>query len=142
MHFCRPILAILCLTAVAASAQMLLTLTIADHRLSVEIADTDSARQLGLMNRDSLPEEQGMLFVYDRAHRLNFWMKNTRLPLDIAFLSADGVIQQIESMQPFDENHTVSEQPAMYALEVNQGWFARHRVKVGEQVKGLPKTGR
>jgi uncharacterized protein len=142
MIFRRPVLAILCLAAISASAQMLLTLTINEHRLSVEIADTDQARQIGLMNRDKLPEEQGMVFVYEKAHRLTFWMKNTRIPLDIAFLAADGAILQIETMQPFDETHTISEQPALYALEVNQGWFARHRVKVGERVKGLPKTGR
>lgn len=131
-----------CLAAATAGAQMLLPLTIGANALRVEIADTDQARQAGLMNRDKLPEEQGMLFVYDQPRRLSFWMKNTRIPLDIAFIDADGIIVQIESMQPYDESHWVSDEPARYALEVNQGWFDRRRVKVGDRVKGLPKTGR
>jgi uncharacterized membrane protein (UPF0127 family) len=122
----------------AVAAQMLLTLTVGNHTLQVEIADTALAWRQGLMNRPSLPENQGMLFVYPSAKPRSFWMKDTSIPLDVAFLNQAGVIFQIEPMQPYDEEHRVSRQPAWYALEVNQGWFAKRGIKVGDPVKGLP----
>ncbi len=134
----RVIICVLVLLAGSAGAQAMLRLTIGEAELQVEIADRDQTRQRGLMFRDSLPEDRGMLFVYPEARRLSFWMKNTRIALDIAFLADDGAILQISSMQPYDENTTHSTQPVRYALEVNQGWFTRHGVTRGDHVRGLP----
>jgi len=131
-------MAILCL-ANAAAAQMLLTLTMGKSSARVEIADTELARRNGLMHRESMPADQGMLFSYDRPRRLSFWMKNTKIPLDIAFIDEGGVIFQIEQMQPFDEGHTVAVREARFALEMNAGWFKDHGVRVGDKVAGLPK---
>ena len=133
-----PLLLML-LVACSAPADNLWHLRINKHELRVEIADYDEARRRGLMFRDSLPEDQGMLFIYAKPKTLSFWMKNTRIPLDIAFLAEDGTIRQIEAMQPFDERSHVSTDKARFALEVNQGWFARHQVRVGDRVLNLPK---
>lgn len=107
--------------------------------LEVEIADTPRSRQTGLMFRERLPENEGMLFVFERVDYLSFWMKNTLIPLSIAFIDADGKIVQIEDMEPLDEQtHHRSVKPVLYALEVNQGWFKRHGVNVGDQVEFGP----
>ena len=112
-------------------------LEIGEQALTVEIACDDLSRTLGLMNRDSLPEDQGMLFVFARAQSLSFWMKDTRIPLSIAFLSDEGEILQIEDMKPLDERSTVSDKHGRYALEVNQGWFQRHGLGVGSRIRDL-----
>jgi uncharacterized membrane protein (UPF0127 family) len=130
--------AIVLALAATAAAQMLLPLTIGGHRLDVEIADTDLARQTGLMRRESLPDDRGMLFMYPKARRLGFWMKNTLIPLDIAFLADNGAIVQIEAMQPLDESRIESKQAVRFALEVNHGWFAKRGLKAGDRVQGLP----
>jgi len=132
------VLFVLSLAAGAAFGQMLRELSIGEHKVSVEVADSNALRRKGLMFRENLPENQGMLFVYPETRRLSFWMKNTRIPLDIAFIAADGEILQIEHMQPFDEVSTRSREPAKFALETNQGWFAKHDVRVGAKVVGLP----
>ena len=106
--------------------------------VSVEIADNGDERAMGLMYRDHLPAEQGMLFVYDRAEPRSFWMKNTRIPLSIAFIDASGVIIQISDMMPMDTRSTPCEGAAQFALETNQGWFSQKGVKVGDRVEGLP----
>lgn len=108
-------------------------------RLKVEIADTPPSRQRGLMFRERLSEDEGMLFVFERADHLSFWMKNTLIPLSIAFIDADDKIVQIEHMEPLDEQtlHR-SVTPVLYALEVNQGWFERHRINVGDRVQFRP----
>jgi hypothetical protein len=103
--------------------------------LFVELAQDDEKRERGLMFRESLPENQGMLFIFDIEHRLSFWMRNTFVPLDIAFMDATGVIVDIQQMQPLDETRSyVSTFPALYAIEVNQGWFKRHGIEVGDRV--------
>ncbi len=92
------------------------------------------------MYRDSLPENHGMLFVFDREQPLAFWMKNTKIPLSIAFLNKDFVIVDIQDMEPFSEKTHISAVPAMYALEVNQGFFRKHGIEVGDTLKFvLPK---
>ena len=90
----------------------------------------------GLMYRRSLGENEGMLFIYDSPRSLSFWMKNTRIPLSIAFMEGDGKIVQIERMQPYDciTLHP-SSQPVQYALEMNQGWFERNGVGVGDVIE-------
>ncbi len=103
--------------------------------VTVEIADDPEARSRGLMNRDSLPENHGMLFVYPQEQILSFWMRNTRIPLDIAFIDRNGFILEIQQMEPHDDASHASKQPAMYALEMRKGWFEDHGVEPGERVE-------
>ena len=95
----------------------------------VETALTDAQRMKGLMNRKSLDAQSGMLFVYSYEQQLSFWMKNTLIPLDIAFIAGDGHILNIESMQPLDESTVSSNGKAMYALEMNSGFFEKYETK-------------
>lgn len=111
------------------------TIRVADHAVTVEIADTPELRERGLMHRDSLPPEHGMLFVYPRPRVLSFWMRNTRIPLDIAFLDGDGRILDIQRMEPFTDDLHESPAPALYALEMAAGWFAEHGVEPGDRVR-------
>lgn len=113
-------------------------LVVGAERVRVEVADEESERSVGLMYRKSMSADDGMLFVYPDALERRFWMKNTRIPLSIAFLDADGVVVSIADMKPMDTNTTPSGAPAMYALEMNQGWFREHGVQVGDHVQGLP----
>lgn len=106
----------------------------------MEIADTPQASENGLMFRDSLPEDRGMLFLFEQPKRASFWMRNTKIPLSIAYVDSAGTILEIKSMQPLDETvvPSASEQ-VTYALEVNQGWFARHGISVGAKIEGIPR---
>lgn len=103
--------------------------------VSAEIADNPQLREKGLMERDSLPENGGMLFVYGTAEVRSFWMRNTRIPLDIAFIDANGVITNIEQMEPQSDQNYYSRGPMMYALEMNQGWFEAHGVGPGDRLE-------
>jgi uncharacterized membrane protein (UPF0127 family) len=105
-------------------------------KLNTEIADTPAIREKGLMFRKSMKETDGMLFVFDREQKLNFWMKNTSIPLDIAYIDKNGIINEIYHMKPLDVSLTYnSMKPAMYALEVNLGWFERHKIKTGSKIE-------
>lgn len=108
------------------------------HAVTVEIADEPVERNLGLMYRDHLDANRGMLFVYPDAQPRSFWMKDTKIPLTIAYLDAEGVIVHLADMRPLDTRSVPSGKPAMYALEMNQGWFAEQGVEVGDRVTGLP----
>ena len=103
------------------------------HELTIELATTPEARSCGLSLRDSLPANRGMLFVYAEPEILTFWMKNTRMPLSIAFIDTAGRVVSIQKMNPFPTT-TVYESPvpALYALEVNQGWFEENGVGVSD----------
>jgi uncharacterized membrane protein (UPF0127 family) len=103
--------------------------------ITVETARTDEERANGLMFRKTLPDGQGMLFLFDRDQQLSFWMKNTVIPLSIAFITSDGYIVEIKDMQPNDLNSVKSSRSVRYALEVPQGWFRRVNVKAGDRVK-------
>lgn len=104
--------------------------------LRVEIVQDAESRAEGLMHRERLPENQGMLFVFDSTHMLSFWMRNTFIPLDIAFINESGRIVDIQRMAPLDESKQyISAEPALYALEVNAGWFEKHGIDVGSQVQ-------
>lgn len=111
------------------------TLRVGGEEVTVEVAETDAQRRRGLMGRDSLPEDHGMLFVYSRPQTLSFWMRNTEIPLDIAYISRDGVIVDIQQMEPHTEERHPSREPAMYALELPRGWFEEHGVEVGDRVR-------
>lgn len=112
-----------------------------DHVLSVEIADEMEEKVRGLQKRESLDNEWGMLFVYTREQELCFWMKNTYMPLDIAFINDHNVIVDMQTMEPQTTEIHRSQSHARYALEVNQGWFASHGVEVGDSVvlEGIKK---
>lgn len=100
--------------------------------LFIEIADSESERERGLMFRYALPGDNGMLFVFENERKLSFWMKNTFIPLDIAYVSAQGIINEIYRMEPVDYSIIYpSKQPAKYALEVNAGWFKKNGIKPG-----------
>lgn len=109
--------------------------TVGGVPISVEIADTRGLREQGLMNRDSLPADYGMLFVYPDEMIRSFWMRNTRIPLDIAFIDRNGSIINIEQMQAQTDDNTLSTGPAMYALEMNLGWFEAHDVGPGDRLE-------
>ena len=100
----------------------------------VEIATTTAEKQRGLMGRTALAEDAGMLFVFDREQQLSFWMKDTLIPLSIAYINESGRIVDIQDMQPLDETPHPSAEPAKYALEVNQDFFNEHGVEVGNKV--------
>jgi len=103
--------------------------------VTVEIAATDDERALGLMHRRELPDGTGMLFVFDRDQQLSFWMKDTLIPLSIAFIASDGRIIEIRDMQPQDLSAVRSSRSVRYALEVPQGWFNRAGVQPGDVVR-------
>ncbi len=104
-------------------------------RIDVEIADNDIDRARGLMYRKTIPAGRGMLFVFGREQYLNFWMKNTYVPLSIAYIGKEGVIQEIYDMKPLDTSITYpSRYPARYALEVSKGWFRANRITPGSKV--------
>ena len=113
----------------------LATIKIAGLPLKVEIVQDEDERMRGLMYREELPEDQGMLFVFATERILSFWMRNTFIPLDIAFINSGGKIVDIQYMEPLDESKQyISAAPGLYALEVNAGWFEKNKIKVGSQV--------
>ncbi len=114
------------------------TIDVAGTPVLVELAVTEEQKARGLMHRDSLPADDGMLFVYPDTKPRSFWMKDTRIPLSIAFIEPDGDIVKIADMKPLDRASTKSLYPAKYALEMNQGWFEEHGVKAGDKVGGIP----
>ena len=112
------------------------TLTAGMHRISAEVARTPEQRAIGLMHRKSMPQHAGMIFVFDRPEALCFWMKNTLIPLSIAFLQDDGTILNIEEMKPQTLDSHCSVRPTRYALEMNAGWFAKRGLKPGDRITG------
>ncbi|MDB5331537.1 MAG: hypothetical protein JWP03_2688 [Phycisphaerales bacterium] len=100
----------------------------------IEVAATQSQQETGLMKRDSMPDDHGMIFIFGEEKVLEFWMKNTRIPLDIIFLDARGRVVSIRQMEPYDERHTSSGFPAKYAIELNRGAAADSGVKVGDRL--------
>jgi len=114
------------------------TLTINGQKVVAEVVSTPETRATGLMNRFSLQPDHGMLFVFEQPQPLGFWMKNTFIPLSIAFIAADGRIINIDDMQPHDESIHPSRGPALYAIEMRKGWFTERGIRSGDVVKGLP----
>jgi uncharacterized membrane protein (UPF0127 family) len=106
------------------------------HRIRAEIASTEESRERGLMQRRSLCRDCGMLFVFEKPDRLNFWMKNTVLPLSIAFIGADGRIINIEDMEPETLALHGAKNDALYALEMRQGWFIKNGLRPGDRIQG------
>ena len=108
------------------------------HQITAEVARTPEQRAIGLMNRPTMGANEGMLFVFEDAAPQCFWMKNTLLPLSIAFLSDDGTILQIDDMPPRTLESTCSTRPVRLVLEMNKGWFAQRNLKVGSKLGGSP----
>jgi len=139
----RPLLKLFAVLVIAIPAQAtaadlpMRTLTIGEQKLTVEVASTPETRATGLMNRFSLRQDHGMLFVFEAPQPLAFYMRNTYIPLSIAFLDAQGRILNIEDMQPKDETTHWSKGLALYAIEMRQGWFVAKGIGVGDVVKGL-----
>jgi uncharacterized protein len=103
--------------------------------LRVEVARFHRERQRGLMFRKHLGENHGMLFIFAREKHLNFWMKHTYIPLSIAFINKEGIISEIQQMEPFQTYPSyLSKEPAMYAIEVNRGWYKKHNISRGSKV--------
>lgn len=110
------------------------SIQIAGIELEIELAATPEEHTLGLMYRHTLGDNEGMLFRFPHEKHLSFWMKDTHIPLSIAFIKADGRIVQIESMKPYSLDTHVSREKVKYALEMKDGWFQAHKVKVGDRV--------
>jgi uncharacterized protein len=117
-----------------------LELRIGSHRLVAEIAATEQARTTGLMFRFSLQPDHGMLFIFDAPQPLAFWMRNTYVPLSIAFIASDGRILNIEDMMPRTDDSHPSLGMALFALEMKKGWFADRGIKAGDRVEGLDRA--
>jgi uncharacterized membrane protein (UPF0127 family) len=129
------------LFALDAGAQTLPTLPLSAgmHRIHAEVAADFGSRSRGLMFRESLAANAGMLFIFDEAQAHCMWMKNTLVPLSVAFLDERGVIINIAEMAPQTENSHCAAKPARYALEMNRGWFAARGIKPGAPIGGIPR---
>ena len=112
------------------------------HKITAEVAATPDQRATGLMHRFSLQPDHGMIFVFERPEPQGFWMKNTFIPLSIAFVAPDGRIINVDEMAPHDESTHMSRGPALYAIEMRKGWFAERGIRAGDVVKGLPEPRR
>ena len=108
------------------------------HQIDTQLAMTPQERQIGLMNRPSMPNHEGMLFVFEEAGVQCFWMKNTLLPLTAAFVADDGTIVNLADMKPQVLDSHCSKKPVRYVLEMNQGWFAKRGIKPGFKLTGIP----
>lgn len=124
--------------ALAQEAMPRVELSIGMYRLDAEVAARDQDRERGLMHRRHLPGNSGMLFIFPAAAGYCMWMKNTLIPLSVAFIDDEGRIVNIAKMAPQTEDSHCAAQPARFALEMNQGWFAQRGLAAGAMVRGLP----
>jgi len=130
--------------ATAASAQdgpqklPAITLNAGMHLIRAEVAQTPEQRSTGLMFRQAMGQNEGMLFAFEDAGQQCFWMKNTLLPLSVAFVADDGSIVNIESMKPQTEDSHCSTKPVRFVLEMNEGWFVKRGIKPGFKLQGPP----
>jgi hypothetical protein len=133
------LLAALCSTACAAENDPGLPLRIGPHAFQVEVAATPQQRQRGLMGRTHLAADGGMLFIFEQPGRHCFWMRDTPLPLSIAFVDSAGRIASLADMQPRSESLHCPDTDVRYALEVRQGEFQRRGISTGMRIDGLPR---
>ena len=133
-------LAALLATAGAALAQPppVVELNAGMHRIRAEVAADYATRMRGLMHRETVPANAGMLFLFDEPAAHCMWMKNTLIPLSVAFLDDGGAIVNIADMEPHSEQSHCAAQPVRYALEMNRGWFAARGIKPGMRLGGIP----
>lgn len=132
-----------CAGLAAAQAQQpqlpAIDLTAGMHRIHAEVANDMGARMQGLMYRKSMPQNAGMVFVFEENAAHCMWMKNTLIPLSVAFVDQEGAIINIADMQPQTEQSHCAARPARYALEMNKGWFAQRGIKPGAKLGGLDR---
>lgn len=114
---------------------------IGSKSFTLEIARNDETRARGLMRRDSMPADHGMIFVFDTPQVLSFYMKNTRIPLDIVFVTEDGVVDSVRQMKPYDQNTTSSQGRCKWAIELNEGSAADAGLKAGDKLS-IPDAAR
>ena len=136
-------IAMLCFAALASAqdgpqklAQVRLNAGI--HNINAELASSPQQREIGLMFRPAMPANDGMLFVFERPGQQCFWMKNTLIPLSVAFLADDGSVVNIENMRPQTLDSHCSTKPVRFVLEMNDGWFAKRGIKPGFKLGGKP----
>jgi uncharacterized membrane protein (UPF0127 family) len=117
------------------SASHFFDIRVGDRPVRMQIAVEESEMARGLMDRRDLGRDEGMLFIYDRPQRMNFWMRNTPTPLDIGFFNRAGMLEEIYAMHPFDESSVQSRSTTLsFALEMNQGWFRENGIKPGAKL--------
>ena len=141
-HFMRALFFLSMLLAAPAAAQELpvVQLSAGMHLIRAEVAADFSSRGRGLMHRKSLAPNAGMVFRFDQSDLHCMWMKNTYIPLSVAFLDEKGTIINIADMQPHSEQSHCALRPSRYALEMAQGWFAERGIKPGSRLGGLEKV--
>jgi len=127
------------LTAAARAELPVIQLGTGMHVIRAEVAASNDARMQGLMYRATMPQGSGMVFVFDEIAVHCMWMKNTLIPLSVAFVDDGGTIVNIEDMQPQTEESHCAARPSRYALEMNKGWFAQRGVRPGAKLRGLEK---
>jgi uncharacterized membrane protein (UPF0127 family) len=115
-----------------------IVLTAGIHQIDTQVAVTQEQHAIGLMYRKEMPQQEGMLFVFQNPAKQCFWMKNTDLPLTAAFVADDGTIVNLEDMKPQTTESHCSVKPVRYVLEMNQGWFAKKGLKAGAKLGGRP----
>jgi len=137
------VIAALCVAAVASAqdgpqklAQVRLNAGI--HNINAELASTPQQREIGLMFRNAMPANDGMLFVFEQPGQQCFWMRNTLIPLSVAFIGDDGSVVNIDDMKPQTEDSHCSAKPVRFVLEMNVGWFDKRGVKPGSRFQGDP----
>ena len=135
-----PLVFFLLLASAAALAAPTIELSAGMHRIEAEVASNSAERATGLMNRPSMPIHRGMLFVFPEAGVQCFWMRNTLIPLSIAFLDDSGRIVQVADMQPQSLDNHCSVKPVRFALEMNAGWFRSRGLTTGAKINGLGKA--
>ncbi len=108
------------------------------HRIDAQVAQTNTARTIGLMNRKDMPMHEGMLFIFEQPGVQCFWMKNTLMPLTAAFVADDGTVVNLADMKPQSLDSHCSAKPVRYVLEMHQGWFAKRAIKAGFKLQGTP----
>lgn len=116
-----------------------ISLTAGIHVIKAEVAARDAERQQGLMFREKMGSNEGMVFLFEAPAGVCMWMKNTLIPLSVAFIDNNGKIINIEEMQPQSTDSHCAKAPARYALEMNRGWFKQKNIKAGSVIEGLPR---
>ena len=117
------------------------SIVVGDKKIEVEVADEPHERQLGLMHRMKLDPNSGMIFVYEDAKQRSFWMKNTHIPLSIAYIDANCTVVHMSDMTPLSTVGVPSNLPAQFALEMNQGWFEVNGISIGDSISGIAHCG-
>ena len=130
---------VLCAGSSLAQPMPLAELGAGMYRIEAEVAHTAQARQVGLMTRKSMAPQHGMVFVFEQDATHCMWMKNTFLPLSVAFVDAQGKVINIEDMQPQTEDNHCASAPARFALEMNLGWFRERGIKAGDILRGFDR---